>query len=291
MVALDVAVVVVVALLAVLVAGLLRSHAEILQALHQLGVDMSPGRSAGGVTTPVSLGARGTGAGPGAGGPGGAGPGAGGAGPGGASGSKPEFGRRPTPGRPDPSEVFDVTGVTPAGDAVSIPVSAVGHDTLLAFLTSGCATCRGIWDALRSGGRQVPGAARLVAVTRGPEAESPGALAGLGGERIPIVMSTAAWDSYDVPHAPYFIYVSGPAARVVGEGSAATWEQVVELLGFAALDAEAARRAPTPGAVQGAATSSTERREQRIDAELSAAGIHPGDPRLHPRTINDGGGQ
>ncbi len=34
---------VVLALLALLVAGLLRSHAEILRALHQLGVNMDPG--------------------------------------------------------------------------------------------------------------------------------------------------------------------------------------------------------------------------------------------------------
>ena len=45
---------VVVALLALLVAGLLRSHAEILRALHALGVDMDPAHADdAGVTTAV----------------------------------------------------------------------------------------------------------------------------------------------------------------------------------------------------------------------------------------------
>ena len=43
---------VVLALLALLVAGLLRSHAEILRALHQLGVNMDPSRDDG-VSTSV----------------------------------------------------------------------------------------------------------------------------------------------------------------------------------------------------------------------------------------------
>ncbi|HEX5586859.1 MAG TPA: hypothetical protein VFZ17_06085, partial [Acidimicrobiia bacterium] len=44
---------VVVALLGLLVAGLLRSHAEILRALHELGVDLDPARE-GGVDVPVA---------------------------------------------------------------------------------------------------------------------------------------------------------------------------------------------------------------------------------------------
>ena len=43
MTALVVALAVVVGLLTVLVIGLLRSHADILRALHELGVDLDPG--------------------------------------------------------------------------------------------------------------------------------------------------------------------------------------------------------------------------------------------------------
>jgi len=45
---------VVLALLAVLVAGLLRSHAEILRALHNLGVDLDPHRADDGVSSNVT---------------------------------------------------------------------------------------------------------------------------------------------------------------------------------------------------------------------------------------------
>lgn len=227
MVALDVAIIVVVALLAVLVAGLLRSNAEVLRAMHQMGVDLGPS-APNGTTSPVPLTTR-----------------------------------RPTPGRPDATDVMDLAGVTPSGDAVSIPVSAVGHDTLIAFLTSGCTTCREFWEAFRTDPPDVPGGARLVTVTRGAEAESPGTLAGLGGDRLPVVMSTEVWENYDVPAAPYFVYVSGPQGKVVGEGTASTWGQVRQL-------------------VSSAVSDGTTGREQRIDAELQAAGIVPGDPRLHP---------
>jgi len=253
LVALDVAVVLVVLLLALLVAGLLRSHAEILAALHRLGVDLSPD----------------------------------GSGPRGAPGPVPVAapGRRPTPGRPLETEVKDLAGVTPAGDAVSVAVGGAQHDTLLAFLSSGCTTCRNIWDALRRS-PHVPGNARLVAVTRGPEAESPSAVGALAGTAMSVVMSTSAFEAYDVPHAPYFIYVSGPQGRVTGEGTAATWQEVRELLATAAADASSGGTLGTGADLDAAFSSAgrggTSHRVQRVDAELAAAGIHPGDPRLHP---------
>ena len=264
MVALDVAVVVVVALLAVLVAGLLRSHAEVLRAMHQMGVDLSPSTSSGsdgrasGVTSPIPLTAS-------------------------------RRTTRPTPARPDATDVVDLAGVTPTGEAVSIPVTSVRHDTLIAFLTSGCSTCREFWEAFRTAPPEVPGGARLVTVTRGAEAESPGTLSRLGGDRLPVVMSTEVWDHYDVPVAPYFVYVSGTAGRVVGEGTASTWGQVRQLVASAVDDGTT-----TPGTP---ARDLTERwdksradagREQRIDAELQAAGIVPGDPRLHPVALHPG---
>lgn len=254
MVAVDVAVVVTVALLGVLVAGLLRSHAEVLRALHGMGVNLDPSGTAAGRR------------------PGTAGRGGRQSGASGAGATHPvSLGVRPTPGRPDAADVVDLAGVTPAGEVVSVAVTSVRHDTLIAFLTSGCSTCRGFWDAFRAGPPDVPGGARLVAVTRGPEAESAGTLSQMGGQHVPVVMSSGTWEHYDVPAAPYFVYVSGPGAKVVGEGTAATWDQVRTLVATAISDAPTG---PRPG------------RHDRIDTELSAAGILPGDPRLHPAPSN-----
>ncbi|MGH7751170.1 MAG: TlpA family protein disulfide reductase, partial [Candidatus Dormibacteria bacterium] len=216
MVALDVVVVAAVALLGLLVAGLLRSHADILRALHQMGVDLGPD----GPATPAAT------------------------------------ARRPTPGRPASDDVVDLVGATPSGDAVSIPVTSVGHDTVVGFLSSGCSTCRAFWEAFRAGVSGVPGGARLVVVTRGAEAESPQAIRRLGGDHLRTVMSSQAWEHYDVPAAPYFVYISGAQGKVVGEGTASTWSQVLHLIDTAVADGT---------------TSATEGRERRVDADLRAA--------------------
>jgi hypothetical protein len=243
MTALIVALTVAVALLGVLVAGLLRANAEVVRAMHQMGVDLSPG-SPGSRPTAVSLTAR------------------------------------PTPGRPDAGDVIDVAGTAPNGDAVSLALGGVRHDTLVAFLTSGCQTCRGFWDAFRHGPPDVPGGARLVVVTRGPDAESPGTIANLApGDRVPVVMSSEAWEHYDIPYAPYFVYISGPAGRVVGEGVAAGWEEVRTLVANAVADGTTADR-PRSRADRA--------RDRTVDLALEEAGIGPGDPRLHPTSIDGG---
>jgi len=64
------------------------------------------------------------------------------------------------------------------------------------------------------------------------------------------------------------------SARVVGEGTGATWAQVQSLLAHAAGDEEER---------QGSAGGSAEATEARIDLELLAHGIGPGDPSLYPR--------
>ena len=89
-------------------------------------------------------------------------------------------------------------------------------------------------------------------------------------------MSTQAWVDYQVPMAPYFLLVDGPAGVVRGEGAASSWRQLVDLMGQALADTGRTggqgRRKPVGPA----------ERESRIDAELLAAGIRPGDPSLHP---------
>lgn len=250
MTALVVGLTVAVALLGLLVAGLLRGHAAVLRALHQMGVDLDPSTPGG--ADPVSVAAPGL---------------------------------RPTPGRPAATDVVDLTGVDPSGDALSLAVGGVRHDTLIAFLTSGCATCRGFWDAFHSGSPEVPGGARLVVVTRGPEAESPGTVAGLAGSTS-VVMSTEAWEHYDIPYAPYFVYVSGPEAKVMGEGVAAGWEEVRQLVANAVADGTTE---PGGRRRRHERSAADQRRDDDVDRQLRAAGILPGDPRLYPASISDGG--
>src|SRR5690349_24069344 len=87
-------------LLGLLVIGLLKSHAEILRQLHELGAGRTEEP-----TRPVSVDL--------------------------------------TTGRASGAEAHDITGPTPAGEAAAIAVRGTPHDTLLAFLSSGCLTCNG----------------------------------------------------------------------------------------------------------------------------------------------------
>jgi hypothetical protein len=248
--ALVVGLAVAVALLAFLVAGLLRSNAEILRALHRMGVDLDPSVTESQEARSVNV---------------------------------PAPTVRPTPARPEATDIIDLTGSTPSGDAISLAVAGVEHDTLAAFLTSGCATCRGFWDAFRPGAPDVPGGARLVVVTRGPASESPGAIGALAGA-IPVVMSDEAWEHYDVPYAPYFVFISGPAGRVVGEGVAARWEEVRNLVANAVADGTTTPPAPNLRP----RSRADQARDDAVDHQLREAGIHPGDPRLYPTSITEG---
>jgi hypothetical protein len=258
--ALVVVLAVTVALLTVLVCGLLRSHAEILRALHALGADLDP--AAGG--------------------------------------------RRPAPqplpvSRPG-APAHDLVGVDRDGNPVAVGVLGAAHRTLLAFLSTGCTTCRSLWAAL-PGGVPLPEATRLVVVVQDLEQESPAALAALDTGSTPLVASTAAWRDYAVPGSPHFVLVDGPTGRVVGDGAAAGWGQVADLAGQAVADAvpatpardnaardNAARdnAAPDNAARDNAARDNAARdNAARVDAELAAHGIGPGHPSLYPRPVAD----
>ncbi|WP_432496878.1 hypothetical protein [Kineococcus gypseus] len=251
-----------VALLGLLVVGLLRSHAEVLRSLHALGAgreDTAP-RSAGPVDVPFGMG-----------------PGV--VGPAGVTGT-----RAP-----------DVSGSTPDGDAAQVAVGT-GASTLLAFLSSGCLTCRGFWDRFReAGGAGLPAGARLLVLTQGAERESASAVRRLAGDGLDVVMSTSAWEGYEVPGSPYFVLVDGATGRVSGEGSATSWEQVERLVGEATGDGALARRGHEHGhghdhghdhahghdhGAHGEDAGDGAHREARADRELLAAGIVPGHPSL-----------
>jgi hypothetical protein len=202
-------------LLVVLVAGLLRSHAELLRRLGPADAHREPA-------------------------------------PG------------PRAGQPRNVAAPAIDGATPAGDAVSLAFSA-GAPTLLAFLTTGCTTCAGFWDALGERGLLD---VETVIVTHGPERELPAKLESLSPDEIPVVMSEAAWEDYSVPGAPYFVLVDG---TIRGEGTSSTWQGLASLVGDAIAEQRAvsATRVPDP-------------RTRSLDETFIAAGIGPDHPSLRP---------
>ena len=260
MVALSVVLGAVVLLLAVLVAGLLRSHADILKALHDLGVgvgdpaddaghDHTAGaRPADAVSVPLTMGPA-------------------------------------LAADRDSTSAPAVVGVTPTGDALAVAPATSGGLTLLAFLTTGCATCVGFWDAFRQPDHLgLPAATRLVVVTKGPEREIPGEVASLAVPGLRVVMSSDAWTDYEVPGSPFFVLVDGRSGRRIGEGVANRMSQVAELVRRAEVDAQAFALDTRPGRDVGL---DGPQRESANDAELLAAGILPGDPSLYPTSLED----
>ena len=246
-------------LLGVLVLGLLRSHALILKALHELGAGLELDKQAAGAGTPTR--------------------------------STLQLQDGPSNfqdgvvanARPATTHAADILGATLAGATGSV---AVGRGrTLLAFLTSGCSVCETFWEHFSAGSVDVPGDGSLAVVAKGTEEESSSALRALVGDDLVVVQSSAAWTDYGIPGSPYFVYVEDGV--ITGEGSATTWPQVRDLMAQAVNDSSEARRSAGrtgPGALIGDVL--TEGRGDRdavprIDAELIAAGLRPGDPSLY----------
>jgi hypothetical protein len=148
----------------------------------------------------------------------------------------------PTPRR-RASEAHDIVGATLDGDHVVVS-AASGSDTLFAFLSSGCLTCQGFWEGLHPDVRKpLPGGARVVVVVKDAAFESPSKLARLAPPDVPVVQSSAAWEDFGVRMSPYFCFVDGETGDVRSEGAAMTWDQVSSLLTDALFDERAARAA------------------------------------------------
>jgi hypothetical protein len=226
-------------LLALLVVGLLRSHAEILRRLEELSGARAPD-----IRTP------------------------------------PESSH----GGIELTERIDVAGETPAGEAVNVAVAPARGRTLLAFLSSGCLSCDGLWSGLHDDATAgLPVSARLVVVTKDEEEESPGRLRELAPDDVPVIMSTHTWDRFRVAGSPYFILVE-PDGEIAGEGTATSWDQLGSLLRDAARDAAPILHLPEAEPRQGADNGGPARLE-RADAELEQAGIGPGHPSLYSAEV------
>jgi hypothetical protein len=158
----------------------------------------------------------------------------------------------------------DLAGATPSGGARQVAASG---NLLLAFLSSGCSSCRRLIDSVPEGLAQLPGSTRLVVVTKSPEVERVRSFLALE-EMVDVVMSSRAWDDYAVPGSPFFVHVEDGV--VVGEGSGTTWPRVTSLLVDALAEREPAGN------------------RHRVDTALESAGIGPGHPSLHPIRSADG---
>jgi len=139
------------------------------------------------------------------------------------------------------SRAHDVMGSTLDGDQVLVS-AASGTNTLFAFLSTGCLTCQGFWDGLQPGTREpLPGDTRVVVVVKDPAFESPSRLAKLAPPDVPVIQSSAAWEDFGVQMSPYFCFVDGRTGELRSEGAAMTWHQVSSLLTDALFDEAHAR--------------------------------------------------
>jgi hypothetical protein len=261
----------VVLVLGILVAGLLRSHADILRSLHELGAGVGDPALDGGTVATASRAAG--------------------------VAVAPPASLVPPAGSPPLGPAQTVAGVTPTGDARAISVTNSDGLTLLAFLSSGCASCAGFWHALQQpGALDLPGRSRAVIVTKGPDREVPAEVRAQANGRIPVVMSTEAWVDYQVPGSPFFVLVDGSTGTKVGQGVATHVGQLAELIRRAERDraeSDARHHPDHPAGFSGTGSASSAGgldgpgREAAADEVLRAAGIQPGDPSLYPRTLDD----
>jgi hypothetical protein len=220
---------IVILLLLILMAGLLKSHAEILRQLDRLGVgeDVPDGN--------MSPAWKGTG-----------------------------MEKAPT---------TQLSGVDPQGSARVVTLGHGRGSTLIAFLSSSCASCQVFWEKL-NGDYELPTPdTRVVIVTKGAGSESPSRISELAPKGLPLVMSDDTWDLFRVPLTPYFLLVDGDA-RVLGEGSATTWDHLLGLFRRSVADAEHPTRLDT------------EDRRRFSDERLTGSGIEPGDPALYDNPLH-----
>jgi hypothetical protein len=231
-----------VALLAFLVLGVLRSHAEVLAALN--GAVSSQGGAAGeGVPMPEGV--------------------------------------LPPPDGVSDAELDVLNGQDMDLRAVEISVVA-GPEAffLIAFLSTTCLTCMDIWRDVIAGGEEggvidagAGGRAAVAIALKGRELENLGKARALADETpVPVVFSQEAWDRLEIPGSPYFALLERRTGRIVGAGSAQTWSQIVSLASDGMLELSVHLGTGRSSGYRGIIA--------REDDELRRAGIEAGHPSL-----------
>jgi hypothetical protein len=180
--------------------------------------------------------------------------------------------------RDELSAAEDIVGTDVEGRVLKIGINGRDERTLIAFLSTGCLTCKTFWEAIGDRENRSRFGGRILVVTRGEEAESPSSVRKLTPAGVQSVMSTSAWESYDVPGSPYFVHVDGSNRQVIGAGSATSWDQVLSLMEQAKEDGgEVARRTALASQLGD------------DDAALIESGLLPDDPSLWAPTPPVGG--
>lgn len=220
---------IVIVLLTVLVAGLLRSHAEILRTLDRLGAGDEAPSGGGGIALGPTRRATGT------------------------------------------VPVSAVTGVTLDGQARTVALTGSRGYVLAAFLSSGCSTCRPFWSSFGKDLVLPHPDIRPVIITKDVAEESPSELRALAPTDVPTLLSSETWDAFRVPGTPYFQLIDATNGAVLGEGSAANWSRLMEMIGRAVGDEQPVR----------SLRRNTAERLVDSDEELRRAGIEPGDDTLY----------
>ena len=128
---------------------------------------------------------------------------------------------------PDGDDLVDLRGVTVDGEPTEYVLETLDRPTLVAFLSTTCGICLSLWEKLRDEGLDgLP----AVVVTKDAAVEQLEAARGLtDGSSLPVVMSSEAWDDYEVPGSPYFLVVGGDPGIILAEGEASSWDQVRSL--------------------------------------------------------------
>ncbi len=116
-----------------------------------------------------------------------------------------------------------VTGVRPDGTPIEVDVGQ--GRWLVAFLTTGCATCGWWWEHLASPPAGCPPVAAVV--TPDPSMESPGAVARAAPAGATVVMAGDVWEGYGVRQSTTFVLVVD--GRVTGRVVASSWADVAAL--------------------------------------------------------------
>lgn len=167
-----------------------------------------------------------------------------------------------------------ISGLTPRGAERTISLDHGRSPTLLAFLSSGCTSCQTFWSELAQNPEPPMPDTRTIVITKGPDAETPAKVEDLAPADADVIMSSEVWDEFRVPLTPYFMLLD-PEARMIGEGSALSWDQLLGLLRRSAADN------PNP------AHLGTAERAAFTDSQLAQSGVEPGDPSLYENPVVD----